>query len=45
MHVHNIPLLDIETHLVIDLAVDGADEVDHDMNLVKGPGGALLKVP
>nr|GEV53733.1 probable ribose-5-phosphate isomerase 2 [Tanacetum cinerariifolium] len=39
----NIPLSDIETHPVIDLAIDGADEVDPDMNLVKGRGGALLR--
>jgi len=27
----------------IDLAVDGADEVDPDLNLIKGGGGALLR--
>lgn len=27
----------------IDLAIDGADEVDPDLNLVKGRGGALLR--
>ncbi|MCH1921755.1 ribose-5-phosphate isomerase A, partial [Shewanella sp. A3A] len=27
----------------IDLALDGADEVDPDLNLVKGRGGALLR--
>jgi ribose 5-phosphate isomerase A len=27
----------------LDLAVDGADEVDPDLNLVKGMGGALLR--
>ncbi|XP_071714601.1 probable ribose-5-phosphate isomerase 2 [Rutidosis leptorrhynchoides] len=39
----NIPLSDIETHPVLDLAIDGADEVDSDLNLVKGRGGALLR--
>nr|XP_043613449.1 probable ribose-5-phosphate isomerase 2 [Erigeron canadensis] len=39
----NIPLSDIETHPVLDLAIDGADEVDPDLNLVKGRGGALLR--
>lgn len=28
---------------VLDLAIDGADEVDPDLNLVKGLGGALLR--
>lgn len=27
----------------IDLAVDGADEIDHDLRLIKGRGGALLR--
>jgi ribose 5-phosphate isomerase A len=27
----------------IDLAIDGADEIDHDLRLVKGRGGALLR--
>ncbi|KAK1437659.1 hypothetical protein QVD17_03455 [Tagetes erecta] len=38
-----IPVSDIETHPVVDLAIDGADEVDPDMNLVKGRGGSLLR--
>jgi ribose 5-phosphate isomerase A len=35
----------IVTELVgqIDLAVDGADEVDHSLNLIKGRGGALFR--
>lgn len=39
----DIPLSDLETHPVLDLAIDGADEVDPEMNLVKGRGGALLR--
>lgn len=39
----NIPLSDIDTHPVLDLAIDGADEVDPNMNLVKGRGGSLLR--
>ncbi|KAJ0867220.1 putative ribose-5-phosphate isomerase [Helianthus annuus] len=39
----NIPLSDLDTHPVLDLAIDGADEVDPDMNLVKGRGGSLLR--
>lgn len=27
----------------IDLAIDGSDEVDPELNLVKGRGGALLR--
>ena len=35
----NIPITTLEEH-DIDLSVDGADEVDHDFNLVKGGGAA-----
>ncbi|KAL5828077.1 hypothetical protein ACOSQ4_019874 [Xanthoceras sorbifolium] len=38
-----IPLSDLDSHPVIDLAIDGADEVDPDLNLVKGRGGSLLR--
>ena len=38
-----IRLLDIATTSDLDLAVDGADELDHDLQLVKGGGGALLR--
>lgn len=38
-----IPLSDLDTHPVIDLAIDGADEVDPGLNLVKGRGGSLLR--
>lgn len=38
-----IPLSDLDSHPVIDLAIDGADEVDPAMNLVKGRGGSLLR--
>ncbi|KAH7571920.1 hypothetical protein ACOSP7_014819 [Xanthoceras sorbifolium] len=39
----NIPLTTLDDHPVLDLAIDGADEVDPDLNLVKGRGGALLR--
>ncbi|KKB81250.1 ribose 5-phosphate isomerase [Devosia soli] len=39
----NIPLSDLETLGQLDLTVDGADEIDHDFNLIKGGGGALLR--
>lgn len=38
-----IPLVTLDTHPVLDVAIDGADEVDPDLNLVKGRGGALLR--
>ena len=38
-----IPLTDLDTDPVLDLAVDGADEVDPALRLVKGGGGALLR--
>jgi ribose 5-phosphate isomerase A len=38
-----IPLTTLEDHPVIDLTLDGADEVDPTLNLIKGGGGALLR--
>eukprot|EP00270_Netrium_digitus_P019570 TRINITY_DN773_c0_g1_i1.p1 TRINITY_DN773_c0_g1~~TRINITY_DN773_c0_g1_i1.p1 ORF type:complete len:303 (+),score=110.32 TRINITY_DN773_c0_g1_i1:96-1004(+) len=38
-----IPLSVLDDHPKIDLAIDGADEVDGALNLVKGRGGALLR--
>ena len=38
-----IPLTDLSAHPVLDLAIDGADEVDGDFRLIKGGGGALLR--
>lgn len=38
-----IPLTTLEDHPEIDLTFDGADEVDPDLNLIKGGGGALLR--
>lgn len=37
-----IPLSTLDDNPRLDLAIDGADEVDPDMNLIKGLGGALL---
>lgn len=39
----NIPLTTLDDHPSLDLAIDGADEVDPELNLVKGRGGALLR--
>lgn len=38
-----IPMMAEEMEHAIDLTIDGADEVDHDLNLIKGGGGALLR--
>jgi ribose 5-phosphate isomerase A len=38
-----IPLTTLEENPVIDLTIDGADEVDSDLNLIKGGGGALVR--
>lgn len=37
-----IPLTTLEDHLTVDLTIDGADEVDPSLNVIKGGGGALL---
>lgn len=37
-----IPLLDLDVVQRLDLAIDGADEVDPRLDLIKGLGGALL---
>lgn len=38
-----IALTDLERDPLLDLAIDGADEIDGDLNLIKGGGGALLR--
>jgi ribose 5-phosphate isomerase A len=38
-----IPLTDLKSNPRIDLVIDGADEVDANLNLIKGGGGALLR--
>ncbi|HJR78201.1 MAG TPA: ribose-5-phosphate isomerase RpiA [Nitrospiraceae bacterium] len=40
---HGIPLIDAEDDWAIDVALDGADQADPHLNLIKGGGGALLK--
>ena len=39
----NIPLVGFQEIRQIDVAIDGADEVDSNLNLIKGGGGALLR--
>jgi ribose 5-phosphate isomerase A len=38
-----IPLTSLDDEPLIDLTVDGADECDHDLRLIKGGGAALLR--
>jgi ribose 5-phosphate isomerase A len=38
-----IPMMAEEMPRAIDVTIDGADEVDPDLNLIKGGGGALLR--
>ena len=38
-----IPLIDFSETMYIDLTIDGADEIDSNLNMIKGGGAALLK--
>jgi ribose 5-phosphate isomerase A len=38
-----IHLTTLEEHPIIDVTIDGADEVDSNLDLIKGGGGALLR--
>jgi ribose 5-phosphate isomerase A len=38
-----IELIDLDAVVPLDLAIDGADEVDPHLGLIKGAGGALLR--
>ena len=38
-----IPLTTLDETPRLDLTVDGADEIDHQLHLIKGGGGALLR--
>ena len=39
----NIPIVGFEDFNELDITIDGADEVDENLNLIKGGGGALLR--
>ncbi len=43
MRANGIPLTSLDDVDVLDLAFDGADEVDPDLNLIKGRGGAQTR--
>ncbi|MBC7156266.1 MAG: ribose-5-phosphate isomerase RpiA [Rhodobacteraceae bacterium] len=38
-----VPIVTLDEARWLDLTIDGADEVDPDLNLIKGGGGALLQ--
>jgi ribose 5-phosphate isomerase A len=38
-----VPVSDLDTHPELDLYIDGADEIDPQLGLIKGGGGALLR--
>ena len=38
-----IPLSSLEKDPVVDITIDGADEIDGSLNMIKGGGGALLR--
>ncbi|MGB8000309.1 MAG: ribose-5-phosphate isomerase RpiA [Anaerobacillus sp.] len=40
---NGIPLISLEDVTSIDLTIDGADELNEDLTLIKGGGGALLR--
>ncbi|XP_022906310.1 ribose-5-phosphate isomerase [Onthophagus taurus] len=40
---YELPVSDLEQTPVLDVCIDGADEVDADLNLIKGGGGCLLE--
>jgi len=38
-----IPLTTLDEHPQLDLTIDGADQIDRELNLIKGMGGALMR--
>jgi len=40
---YGIPTTTLEEHPIIDLTIDGADQIDQKLNLIKGMGGALTR--
>jgi len=40
---HGIPITTLEEHPILDLTIDGADQIDDELNLIKGMGGALTR--
>lgn len=40
---HKLPITDLDINPELDVCIDGADEVDSNLNLIKGGGGCLLQ--
>jgi ribose 5-phosphate isomerase A len=40
---YGVPLTTLDEHPELDLTIDGADEIDAELRLIKGGGGALLR--
>jgi ribose 5-phosphate isomerase A len=40
---YGVPLTTLDEHPEPDLAIDGADQIDKELNLIKGGGGALTR--
>lgn len=40
---HHIPLSTLDKHPVVDITIDGADEIDPHLDLIKGLGHSLLR--
>ncbi|XP_035707731.1 ribose-5-phosphate isomerase isoform X2 [Folsomia candida] len=40
---HKLPLSDLDVNYHIDVTIDGCDECDSNLNLIKGGGGCLLQ--
>ena len=40
---HGIQVTTLDEHPTLDLAIDGADQIDGELNLIKGMGGALTR--
>ena len=40
---HGVPITTLEEHPTLDLAIDGADQIDKELNMIKGMGGALAR--
>jgi ribose 5-phosphate isomerase A len=40
---NGIPITTLEEHSTIDMTIDGADQIDPDLNLIKGMGGAFTR--
>jgi ribose 5-phosphate isomerase A len=40
---YGVPITSLEEHPTLDLTIDGADQVDEELNLIKGMGGALAR--